>query len=186
MCSSKAILLLGNPLLREVSQAIADVTNESTQQLIQQLLKTVQEAAGMGLAAPQVGERVRLFIMASHPNTRYPNAPLMQPTAIINPQILWRSEAQEKDWEGCLTVPGLRGLVPRAKKIKVKYDDLYGNSQQADFQGFLARVFQHEYDHLDGIVFIDRVESTHDLMVEAEWQARYAHNPQTYPQADEK
>lgn len=177
MCASEAILLLGNPLLREVSQPVANVMNKSTQQLAQRLLKTVREASGMGLAAPQVGERVRLFIMASHPNSRYPNAPLMQPTVIINPQILWQSDATEKNWEGCLSVPGLRGLVPRAKKIKIKYDDLHGNSQQVDFQGFLARIFQHEYDHLDGILFIDRVESTHELMVEAEWQARYVHNP---------
>jgi peptide deformylase len=130
----------------------------------------MEEMGGVGIAAPQLGIKKQLIVVASRPTPRYPNAPEMSPTPMLNPQILGHSETTEKGWEGCLSVPGLRGLVPRYRSVTVSYQDRQGDIQQQDFDGFIARIFQHEYDHLQGMVFIDRVENTHELMTEQEYQ----------------
>jgi peptide deformylase len=104
------------------------------------------------------------------PNGRYPYAPTLEPTAMINPEMTWGSSEMDKDWEGCLTVPGIRGLVPRHRAIRIRYQTRDGVVLETEYDGFLARVFQHEVDHLDGLVFLDRVESTQDLVTEHEWQ----------------
>lgn len=174
MVDQKAILLLGNPLLRDISESVDNVLAPQMQRLFKHMLKTVIEQQGMGLAAPQIGVSKRVFVMASHPNKRYPYAPDMTPTIIVNPQIIATSTAKEKGWEGCLTVPSLRGFVPRHTHIDVRYQNMEGEWLEQRFEGFLARIFQHEYDHLDGKVFIDRVDSTHDLMAESEWYERVA------------
>ena len=123
----------------------------------------------MVLASPQVYEPLTLFILASKPSPRYPNAPLMEPTAIINPEILWVSDKIEKGWEGCLSIPGLRGIVPRHQEIGVRYQTRNVEVVEVEFTDFICRVFQHEFDHLQGVVFIDRLESTLDLMTEKEY-----------------
>ena len=164
------IAQLGHPILRERAYEIDDVTSGESQSLIDDLFFTVAEAGGMGIAAPQAHQSKRIFIMSSRPNARYPYAPEMEPTAIINPEITWRSDEIEKGWEGCLSVPGIRGLVPRSTSIKVKYLTRDNQSISAELEGFLARVFQHELDHLDGLVFLDRVETTKDIVMEQEWQ----------------
>ena len=112
----------------------------------------------------------RIFIISSRPNVRYPNAPEMEPTAIINPCILSFSEEKEKDWEGCLSIPGIRGLVPRHKSINVKYLTRDGQEVKREFSHFIARIFQHELDHLNGTVFLDRLQSNKDLVTEKEYQ----------------
>ncbi|MDX2244209.1 MAG: peptide deformylase [Leptolyngbyaceae cyanobacterium bins.302] len=170
MTDQPTIIELGNPELRRVAEPIADVTNDRIQSLIDSLLTKVKEANGVGIAAPQVGESVRLFIVASRPNLRYPHAPTMAPIAMINPRILSHSDDTEKGWEGCLSVPGIRGLVPRYKQIQVEYIGCDGNPYQQTLTDFVARIFQHELDHLDGKVFLDRVETTLDLMTEQEFQ----------------
>jgi peptide deformylase len=119
-----------------------------------------------------VANSYRLLIVASRPNLRYPHAPEMEPTAMINPVILAKSDEVEKGWEGCLSVPGIRGLVPRSQAIEVEYLDRNGQICKQELTDFVARIFQHEYDHLDGKVFLDRVESTHDLMTESEFELR--------------
>jgi peptide deformylase len=96
----------------------------------------------------------------------------MEPTAMINPKIVARSTEVVKGWEGCLSVPGIRGLVPRYQAIEVEYTDRYGKLQKQEFTDFVARIFQHEYDHLDGIVFVDRLENTLDMITEQEYQNR--------------
>ncbi len=161
---------LGQPVIRERAVPIANPGDEEIQALIDDMLHTVAEVGGMGIAAPQVFVPKRLVIIASRPNERYPYAPNMEPTAMINPEIAWASETKETDWEGCLTVPGIRGLVPRHESIAVRYLSRSGTSVETEFQGFLARVFQHEVDHLDGVVFLDRVGSTKDLVTEKEWR----------------
>jgi peptide deformylase len=98
----------------------------------------------------------------------------MEPTAMVNPEITWRSTETDKDWEGCLTVPGIRGLVPRHRRIEVRYLNRDNRKVEAVFEGFIARVFLHEVDHLDGKVFIDRVEDPAELMMEREWQRMIA------------
>lgn len=163
------ILEIGNPVLRNPAKAINDVKNEEIIQLAKDLTVTAQSANGVGIAAPQVAKSYRLFIMASRPSIRYPHAPKMSPTAVINPVILEHSTEKVKDWEGCLSVPNVRGLVPRYKEIKVEYTDIEGNKKQQILTDFVARIFQHELDHLDGILFSDRVESK-DLYTEEEYQ----------------
>ena len=125
------------------------------QTLIDDLIATVMSANGVGIAAPQVAQQYRLLVVASRPNPRYPNAPEMEPTAMINPTIVTHSAEVAKDWEGCLSIPGIRGFVPRYQNIEVEYFDRNGKLQKQDLSGFVARIFQHEYDHFDGIVYLD-------------------------------
>lgn len=164
------IAQLGDPVLRRKAGPIYNVYEDRIQHLIDNLIATVIDTHGVGIAAPQVGESDRLFIVASHPNSRYPSAPEMEPTAMINPRILTHSEEIVKDWEGCLSIPGIRGLVPRYQAIEIDYIDRDGKKQIQQLTGFVARIFQHESDHLDGIVFLDRLESTQDIMTEQEYQ----------------
>jgi peptide deformylase len=168
------ILLLGDPNLRHIAQPVEDVTSPQNQQLFSELMAFVLDCKGMGIAATQVGIEQRFFIMSSHPNSRYPQAPHMDPTVVINPEIISRSESTSKDWEGCLSVPGVRALVPRYDKVLVRYTLVDGSQVEREYSDFLARVFQHEYDHLDGMVFLDRVETSYDMMVEAQWQVYMA------------
>ncbi|GJD23342.1 peptide deformylase [Rivularia sp. IAM M-261] len=170
MSESLSIIKLGNPLLRQSSYEINNVKDTRIQKLIDDLMKTLTETNGVGIAAPQVAINYRLFIVASRPNPRYPNAPLMEPIAMINPKIIEHSVETVKGWEGCLSVPGIRGLVPRYQSITVEYTDVTGDSKNVKLVDFVARIFQHEYDHLDGIVFLDRVESTKELISEEEYQ----------------
>ncbi len=161
---------LGHPILRKKSKEVTDIKSIEVQTLIDNLIATVMEVDGVGIAAPQVYESLRIFILASHPNARYPYAPKMKPTAIINPKIHDMSKSKIKDWEGCLSIPGLRGLIPRSKSIKVDYTTSDGKKISKSFTDFVARIFQHEYDHLEGKLFIDRVESSLDLISEKEFQ----------------
>lgn len=161
---------LGDSALREIAQPITDVRDRDIQQLINEMLVTLKESRGVGLAAPQVGRSLQLIIIASHPNERYPNAPQMEPTAMINPKIISYTEETEKGWEGCLSVPMIRGLVPRYREIEVEYTDRHGDRQVAKLTDFVARIFQHEYDHLEGKVFLDRVTTNLDLISESEYQ----------------
>lgn len=160
---------LGQPLLRETSLPVKDIANVKIQTLIDEMLATVVDVAGLGLAAPQVYELSRIFIIASHPNPRYPDAPYMEPVAVINPKIIKHSRQQYDDWEGCLSIPGLRGLVPRWKWVEVSYQDRTGQQFKRKFIGLVGRIFQHEYDHLEGILFVDRVRSSKDLMTDKEY-----------------
>ena len=96
----------------------------------------------------------------------------MRATAIINPKIIWKSKETVKDWEGCLSIPSIRGLVSRHRSIKVKYLTRDNQTVETEYNDFLARIFQHEIDHLNGIVFVDRVDSTLDLIAESEWKTR--------------
>lgn len=172
MAKQLQVVELGNPMLRQVTQPIANIHHDRIQKLSRDLLLTVKQTNGVGIAAPQVGHSDRLFVVASRPNLRYPHAPIMEPTVMINPQILSHSAEVVQGWEGCLSVPGIRGLVPRYQAIVVEYTGLDGRLYQQEFADFIARIFQHELDHLDGLVFLDRVKSTQDLMTEQEYMRR--------------
>ena len=169
---SKQILQLGHPILRHTARAVEDIADPKIQALIQHMLKTVIDVQGMGLAAPQLAHSLQIFIMASHPNSRYPHAPSLPAIAVINPQILGRSAQLISDWEGCLSVPKLRGYVPRAETIRVRYYTPENVLIETEYTGFLARIFQHEYDHLIAKLFIDRVQSSQDLISEQEWRSQ--------------
>jgi peptide deformylase len=153
-----------------VAKQVADPLHESVQALIEDMLVTVAEADGVGIAAPQVFEPLSVFIVASRPNPRYPHAPEMKPTAMINPEIVWVSDETDKGWEGCLSIPGLRGQVPRHRRIGIRYLTRTGELREEEYGDFLARVFQHEFDHLQGLVFIDRLYNTRELATEKEYQ----------------
>jgi len=159
------------PILSQIARPITDIKENSNQKLIDSLILTAQQANGVGIAAPQVYQSQRLFILASRPNLRYPQAPLMEPIAMINPRILDHSTEMVKDWEGCLSVEGVRALVPRYQANAVDYYDRWGQLQNQEFTDFVARIFQHELDHLNGMLFVDRVESPDDLYTEAAYQA---------------
>src|SRR3989338_10186166 len=161
---------LGHQILRKKARLVKDIKSPTTQKLINDLIGTVMDVDCVGIAAPQVYQSLRLFIVASHPNPRYPKAPKMKPTAIINPKIIFLSKEIKKDWEGCLSITGIRGLIPRHFNIKVEYTTREGKKVQKFFTDFVARIFKHEYDHLEGIMFVDRIESSKDLISEKEFQ----------------
>ncbi|MBI5465488.1 peptide deformylase [Candidatus Gottesmanbacteria bacterium] len=120
------VVQIGRPILRKKAKAVTNISDQTIQELIDNLLVLVKDVNGVGIAAPQVSFSKRIFILASHPNPRYPNAPKMKPTAIINPKIISHDKVIIKDWEGCLSVPGIRGLIPRFKTINVEYYDRKG------------------------------------------------------------
>ncbi|WP_066382314.1 MULTISPECIES: peptide deformylase [unclassified Anabaena] len=170
MTNLPSIIQVGNPTLRRQAAPVENVHDPAMQKLIDDLIATAIQAHGVGIAAPQVAQSDCLFIVASRPNLRYPHAPTMEPTAMINPRIVAHSSEVVKDWEGCLSVPGIRGLVPRYQAIAVEYTDRYGQLQQQELTDFVARIFQHEFDHLNGVLFIDRVEKPADMITEPEYQ----------------
>lgn len=172
--SSEGILLqvaqLGNSVLRKRALLVEDIKSTEIQKLIDDFIATVIDTDGVGIAAPQVYQQLRIFILATHPTSRYPHAPIMKPTAIINPEIISTSINKIKDWEGCLSIPGIRGLIPRHESIIVEYTTRDGKKEKKEFKDFVARIFQHEYDHLEGLVFLDRLESNRDIISEKEYQ----------------
>lgn len=170
------IIQLGSSILRQKATEVEDIQDKTIQKLIDDLMATVTEANGVGIAAPQVAQSYRVMIVASRPNPRYPHAPHMEPTAMINPRIIAHSSTMIKDWEGCLSIPGIRGLVPRYEAIEVEYTDRNGKIQRQLLTNFVARIFQHEYDHFDGIVFLDRLESNLDIVTDHEYQKLIVHN----------
>lgn len=170
---------LGAPVIRLQAATVTDVHDHQLQHFIDDLIMTAADEKGMGIAAPQVSVSKRIIILSAHPNARYPYAPSMVPTAMINPELTWVSPDMNKDWEGCLTVPGIRGLVSRHQSIRVRFQNREGVLIESKYEGFLARIFQHEVDHLDGLVFLDRVESTKDLITEKEWKKIIAQGSQS-------
>jgi peptide deformylase len=170
MTNILSISQIGAAVLRQQAQSIDLPLTPEFQKLIDGLIKTAVDANGVGIAAPQVANSCRLFIVASRPNPRYPQAPTMEPTAMINPQIIDRSSTEVLGWEGCLSVPGQRGLVARAQWVEVMYIDRSGQPHQQRLTDFVARIFQHEYDHLEGILFVDLITNPANLISEQEYQ----------------
>ena len=164
----RQIAQLGQPVLREPTHPVANPRDPAVQAIIDDMLVTVADANGVGIAAPQIYQSLALFIVASRPNPRYPHAPEMEPTAMLNPELLWASNDTETGWEGCLSIPGIRGLVRRNRQIRVRYLTRNGDLREEQYEGFLARVFQHEFDHINGIVFLDRADSR-ELVTEKEY-----------------
>jgi peptide deformylase len=160
---------IGAPVLRQTAQDVEFPLSPTIHQLIIDLMHTAELVNGVGIAAPQVSASLNLFILASRPSPRYPHAPTMEPTAIINPKIIDRSSENIRGWEGCLSVPDRRAVVYRAQWVDVEYLNMQGELQHKHFSDFVARIFQHEYDHLRGVLFVDRVRPK-DLISEEEYQ----------------
>lgn len=168
--STLTVLQRGAPVLTAIAKPVDKVNTDEIKQLIVDLKATVAAEKGVGIAAPQVGKSLRLFIMCSAPSERYPDAPLLAPSVIINPEIIETNHQQELAWEGCLSVKGKRALVPRYSSIEVKYLDENATKHHKTLTGFLARIFQHELDHLDGITFIERLNDENDAIDEQQWR----------------
>ncbi len=152
------ILKMGDARLLRMAQKVTDFDSDELHLLITDMLDTMRAANGAGLAAPQIGVDLQLVVFGSFErNPRYPDRPVVQPTVLINPTITPLSEAEESDWEGCLSVPGLRGMVPRWAHVRYTGFDQYGDAIDRTVDGFHARVVQHECDHLWGKLYPMRV-----------------------------
>ncbi len=169
MAQQREIAELGNPVLRQKAKNVEDISETEIQELIDDLIITASEANGVGIAAPQISESLRIFIIAGVSSTRYPDVPELETKVIINPEIISTSDEMEKGWEGCLSIPGIRALVPRHKSVRTVYRDRNNNLVEECFSNFTARVFQHEYDHINGVVFLDRVENPREIITEKEY-----------------
>ncbi|MCK5355868.1 MAG: peptide deformylase [Methyloprofundus sp.] len=176
MSQLREIAQLGMGVLRCKAKKVQDMHSAEMQQLVSDLFTTLANTNGVGIAAPQISESWRIMIIASRPSERYPYAPEMEPTLMINPSFEPLAQDQEKDWEGCLSIPGIRALVPRYENIKISFSDQQGKPQVLLADGFIARIFQHEYDHLNGLVYLDRVEDNKDIISESEFQKLMASN----------
>ena len=154
------ILKMGDARLLRVAQPVAAFDTDSLHLLVSDLLDTMRAANGAGLAAPQIGVDLQVVIFGSNArNPRYPDRPLVPPTVLVNPVIKPLSEATEEDWEGCLSVPGMRGIVPRWMHIRYTGFDQYGDPIERVAEGFHARVVQHECDHLWGKLYPMRMRN---------------------------
>ena len=151
----------GEDILRLKAARVADTefNRDWLMQLASAMIATMLERSGVGIAAPQVYISKRVIIVASRPNLRYPDAPEMDAVVMVNPEILEFSQATTLGEEGCLSVPNERGQVQRAQSIKVLYHTLTGEVMESTFEGFPARIVQHEIDHLNGILFVDRLSA---------------------------
>jgi peptide deformylase len=177
----RKIARMGHPVLREKAQPLseADVRSAELQRLIDDMFETMAEYQGIGLAAPQVYQGVRVFVAGTESDLAIGDMSDDRPMprfALINPEMTPIGRAVETDWEGCLSIPDIRGQVPRARDITVRGLDRDGRQVQFTASGFPARVIQHETDHLDGVLFFDRMRSFETLTFLEEYQ-RYWMEP---------
>ena len=159
------IVRIGEPVLRLVADPVGahELATPGFQRFIDDLVETMRAANGAGLAAPQVGVARRVFCVEVRDNPRYPYKPDLELRVLVNPELRVLSDETFMSYEGCLSIPDLRGLLPRALEVEVAYTDREGNRVVEEVRGLSAGTFQHEQDHLDGILFVDRVEDTRTL-----------------------
>ena len=153
----REVLRMGDPRLLRVAQPVTAFGTPELAALLQDMRDTMAHLDGAGLAAPQIGVDLRVVIFGSITNPRYPDAPAVPDTVLINPELVPLSDEEEDGWEGCLSVPGLRGWVPRWKQLRYAGFDETGRRFERAVDGFHARVVQHECDHLDGVLYPMRV-----------------------------
>jgi peptide deformylase len=164
----REILRMGDPRLLRVAQPVTAFDTPELRELVQDMFDTMEAANGAGLAAPQIGVDLQLVIFGFDHSARYPDAPPVPMTVLINPVITPLGDAMEEGWEGCLSVPGLRGFVERAFHIRYRGFDLEGREVARTAKGFHARVVQHECDHLDGALYPSRMTDMSKLIFETE------------------
>nr|WP_294840936.1 peptide deformylase [uncultured Methylotenera sp.] len=163
----RTVLRMGEPCLLAKAKPVTQFDTAELHQLIQDLEDTMQHMNGAGIAAPQIGISLRVVIFGQKEpaavNPRYPDADAVPYTVLINPKLTFIGEKIENDWEGCLSVPGMRGIVPRHLKLHYTGFDQYGNKVDRLVSGFHARVVQHECDHLDGVLYPMRIRDLKDF-----------------------
>lgn len=169
------IAQVGEEILRTPARQVeqAEFSQQSLITFMNELLATMLEANGIGIAAPQVFDPRAIMIIASRSNPRYPDAPDMQPLILVNPLIKQSSEDMVWEWEGCLSVPGLRGRIERPDWVDVAYFDREGKAQNIKLEGFIARIFLHEFDHLIGKTWLDHISSTENIMANDVWVTKF-------------
>lgn len=163
---------MGNPLLRKIPQKISKeffLTDEFAQ-VLEDLKDSMKHYGGIGIAAPQIGIDLQVAIIELQGFNRYGEKVDLALTTFVNPELIFLTEDVQGFWEGCLSVPGLRGYVERPKKVQVRYLDEKGNDQQMVAQGFLATVLQHELDHLQGVLYIDRIKDPKLISYQEEFE----------------
>ncbi len=167
---------MGHPVLRSRAQAIptSEIKSAAVQRLIDDMIDTMVEYHGIGLAAPQVHEGLRLFVAVLEPGNGSDKEEPAEPLAIINPEITVIGDELVEDWEGCLSIPDVRGRVPRARDIRMRAHDRDGRRIELDLHGYPARVALHETDHLDGVLFFDRMRSFESLTFLDEYSRYWA------------
>lgn len=166
------IAVLGNPVLRVPAEPVKNIQAPDIQRLIDDMIETMREYRGVGLAAPQVHRSLQIAVIEEDKDPEAPRGAARPLTVLINPRITPLTEQMEEDWEGCLSIPDLRGKVPRFKEIEVQAHDRRGRPLNLKAADFFGRVIQHEHDHLMGTVFLDRMKSFETLTHLAEY-ARY-------------
>ena len=169
--TAKTILKMGNPILREVAEKFSkeEITSPDMKFLLEDMWDSLKEAGGIGLAAPQICISKQLAVIKlSEESERYPDMQDSEAFVIFNPEITILDEAEQGFWEGCLSVPGLRGFVERPRKIRVDFLDENAETRSIEVEDFLATVFQHELDHLIGKLYVDRMKDIGTLMFEDE------------------
>ena len=168
----RKVMRMGHPVLREVARPVtmAELQSPAMPAFIQDMVDTLHDYGGIGLAAPQVGESIRLLIIEMRGGpSRYGELAPMPLSVYVNPELEVLGTETAGYWEGCLSVPGLRGFVERPQHLRVRYLDLQGKPRTLELRGFQSTVFQHEYDHLDGKLYIDRITDHARLAFEDEY-----------------
>lgn len=149
----REILKMGDPRLLRVAKPVRDFDTPDLHRLVADMFETMDYAGGVGLAAPQVGVDLQVMIFGFTESARYPDAPPVPQTVLMNPTVAPLSQETEDGWEGCLSIPGMRGLVPRHRRVRYTGIDAEGRPVDREAEGFHARVVQHEYDHLIGLLY---------------------------------
>jgi peptide deformylase len=154
----RPILRIGDPRLLQASEPVREFGTPSLLALIADMEDTMRAANGAGLAAPQIGVALRVVIFGGGPTPRYPDAEVVPYTVLVNPKLRALRGGRESEWEGCLSVPGMRGLVPRYRRLRYRGFDQHGRPIDRSVADFHARVVQHEVDHLDGVLYPTRIK----------------------------
>ena len=150
----RTIIKMGDPRLLRVAQPVTEFDTDDLHLLVADMWQTMDAEGGVGLAAPQIAVDLQVMVFGTgEPLARDPDAPVIARTALVNPVIEPLDDEQEEGWEGCLSIPGLRAMVPRWKRIRYSGFDVYGDPVEQVAEGFHARVVQHEYDHLKGVLY---------------------------------
>ncbi|KAE8897385.1 hypothetical protein PF005_g24089 [Phytophthora fragariae] len=152
------LVFLGNSALRRVSKSVADVKAPAVRRLLESMEQEVRQEAGVGIAAPQLAHNLRMFLMIKNMPENEDDLDKLEYQEVLNPQIVAMSNSTKRDFEGCLSVPGYQGIVKRAQEIRVQYEDAEGRKIQETLVDFPARIFQHELDHLNGVMYLDRLD----------------------------
>jgi peptide deformylase len=171
---------MGAPSLLQVANTVADIIADETQTIIDDLIENMRHYGGVGIAAPQIGYDVRIFVFEITHSPRYPTAEPLPLTVVINPEIEYLTEETDASWEGCLSVPGYRGLVARPTHIRYSGYDREANVIKKEATGFEAKVVQHETDHINGILFPMRIDDMRNFACDdVLWQQN---NNEEYPE----